>query len=63
MELTKKDQRHIRNLAARDVWSITDHASEYAQLYRMEYYKEVVKHLQNKINVLEEQYNKTYGKE
>lgn len=63
MELTKKDQRHIRNLAARDVWSIIDHASEYAQLYRMEYYKEVVKHLQNKINVLEEQYNKTYGKE
>lgn len=63
MELTKKDQRHIRNLAARDVWSVTDHASQYAQLYRMEYYKEVVKHLQNKINVLEEQYNKTYEKE
>lgn len=63
MGLTKKDQRHIRNLAARDVWSVTDHASQYAQLYRMEYYKEVVKHLQNKINVLEEQYNKTYGKE
>lgn len=35
MELTKKDQRHIRNLAARDVWSVTDHASEYAQLYRL----------------------------
>lgn len=63
MELTKKDQRHIRNLAARDVWSVIDHASQYAQLYRMEYYKEVVKHLQNKINILEEQYNKTYGKE
>ncbi len=63
MELTKKDQRHIRNLAARDVWSVIDHASQYAQLYRMEYYKEVVKHLQNKINVLEEQYNKTYEKE
>lgn len=63
MELTKKDQRHIRNLAARDVWSVIDHASQYAQLYRMEYYKEVEKHLQNKINVLEEQYNKTYEKE
>ena len=63
MELTKKDQRHIRNLAAADVWKVTDHASEYAQLYRIEYYKEVVKHLQNKINILEEQYNKTYGKQ
>nr|DAL51485.1 MAG TPA_asm: hypothetical protein [Caudoviricetes sp.] len=30
MELTKKDQRHIRNLAAADVWKVTDHASEYA---------------------------------
>lgn len=63
MELTKKDQRHIRNVAARDVWSVTDHASQYAQLYRIEYYKEVIKHLQNTINILEEQYSKEYGKE
>lgn len=63
MELTKKDQRHIRNLAIKDVWTVSDHASEYAQLYRIEYYKEVAKHLQNKINILEEQYNKEYGKE
>lgn len=63
MELTKKDQRHIRNVAARDVWSVTDHASQYAQLYRIEYYKEVIKHLQNTINVLEEQYKKTYNNE
>lgn len=63
MELTKKDQRHIRNLAARDVWSVTDHASQYADLYRIEYYKEVIKHLQNTINILEEQYSKEYGKE
>lgn len=63
MDLTKKDQRHIRNLAAADVWKVTDHASEYAQLYRIAYYKEVVKHLQNTINILEEQYNKEYGKE
>lgn len=62
MELTKKDQRHIRDSAIEDVWSVTDHASEYAQLYRIAYYKEVVKHLQNRINILEEQYNKTYGK-
>ena len=63
MELTKKDQRHIRNLAARDVWSVTDHASQYADLYRIEYYKEVIKHLQNTINILEEQYKKTYNNE
>lgn len=63
MELTKKDQRHILNTAIRDVWDVTEHASEYAQLYRITYYKEVVRQLQNKINVLEEQYNKTYGKE
>lgn len=63
MELTKKDQRHIRNVAARDVWSVTDHASQYADLYRIEYYKEVIKHLQNTINILEEQYSKEYGKE
>lgn len=62
MKLTKKDQRHIRNLAEADVWSVNNHASEYAQLYRIVYYKEVVKQLQNKINILEEQYNKTYGK-
>lgn len=63
MELTKKDQRHIRNLAAADVFKVVDHASEYAQLYRIEYYKEVAKHLQNKINILEEQYKKTYNNE
>lgn len=63
MELTKKDQRHIRNVAARDVWSVTDHASQYAELYRTEYYKEVIKHLQNTINILEEQYKKTYNNE
>lgn len=63
MELTKKDQRHIRNVAARDVWSVTDHASQYADLYRIEYYKEVIKHLQNTINILEEQYKKTYNNE
>lgn len=63
MELTKKDQRHIRNVAARDVWSVTDHASQYAELYRIEYYKEVIKHLQNTINILEEQYKKTYNNE
>ena len=28
MELTKKDQRHIRNLAAADVFKVVDHASE-----------------------------------
>ena len=63
MELTKKDQRHIRNVAARDVWSVTDHALQYADLYRIEYYKEVIKHLQNTINILEEQYKKTYNNE
>ena len=63
MELTNKDQRHIRNVAASDVWSVTDHASQYAELYRIEYYKEVIKHLQNTINILKEQYDKTYGKE
>ena len=63
MELTKKDQRRIRNLAAADVFKVVDHASEYAQLYRIEYYKEVAKHLQNKINILEEQYKKTYNNE
>ena len=63
MELTKKDQRHIRNLATADVFKITVNASEYAQLYRIAYLKEVMKNLQEKINILEEQYNKTYGKQ
>lgn len=27
MELTKKDQRHIRNLAAADVWKVTNTAT------------------------------------
>ena len=58
MELTKKDQRHIRNLAIKDVWTVSDHASEYALLYRIAYYKEVLKNVQEKINYLEGKYNK-----
>lgn len=58
MELTKKDQRHIRNLAIKDVWTVSDHASEYALLYQIAYYKEVLKNVQEKINYLEGKYNK-----
>ena len=63
MELTKKDQRHIRNLAAKDVWNVTDHASEYAQLYRIAYLKEVMKNLQEKIEFMEMCYNKYFNNE
>lgn len=58
MELTKKDQRHIRNLAIEDVWTVSGHASEYALLYQIAYYKEVLKNVQEKINYLEGKYNK-----
>ena len=61
MELTKKDLRHIRDSAIEDVWSVTDHASEYAHLYRITYLKEVVRRLQEKIKLLEEQYNQSHG--
>ncbi len=61
MELTKKDQRHIRNLAGADVFKITVNASEYAETYRIAYLKEVMKYLQEKIEFLEMRYNKNYS--
>ena len=53
MELTKKDQQHIRNLAAADLFKITVNASEYAEAYRLAYLKEVMKYLQEKIEFYE----------
>ena len=61
MELTKKDQRHIRNLATSDVFKITVNASEYAETYRIAYLKETMKYLQEKIEFLEMRYNKNYN--
>lgn len=61
MKLTKKNQRHIRNVAVKDVWTVNDHASEYVLLYQIAYYKEVLKNVQEKINYLEDKYNKTYN--
>lgn len=63
MELTKKDQRHIRNLATADVFKITVNASEYAELYRIAYLKEVMKNLQEKIEFMEMCYNKDFNNE
>lgn len=63
MELTKKDQRHIRNLAAADLFKITVNASEYAEAYRIAYLKEVMKYLQEKIEFHEMCYNKNYNNE
>ena len=61
MELTKKDQRHIRNLAISDVYKITVNASEYAQAYRIAYLKEVMKNLQEKIEFMEMSYNENFN--
>ncbi len=61
MELTKKDQRHIRNLAISDVYKITVNASEYAQAYRIAYLKEVMKNLQEKIEFMEMSYNEDFN--
>ena len=63
MELTKKDQRRIRNLAAADLFKITVNASEYAEAYRIAYLKEMMKYLQEKIEFLEMRYNKNYNNE
>ena len=63
MELTKKDQRRIRNLAAADLFKITVNASGYAEAYRIAYLKEVMKYLQEKIEFLEMRYNKNYNNE
>ena len=63
MELTKKDQRHIRNLATYDVFKITVNASEYAEAYRIAYLKEVIKNLQYKIEFYEMNYRKNYNNE
>lgn len=61
MELTKKDQRHIRNLATSDVFKITVNASEYAETYKIAYLKEVMKNLQERIESLEMRYNNNYS--
>lgn len=61
MELTKKDQRHICNLAISGVLKITVNALEYAEAYRIAYLKEVMKNLLERIGFMETNYNKTYN--
>ena len=58
MKLTDKDLRHIRNKATDDVWLIDDGSSEYANLYRLTYLREVRDRLTERIAYLESKTNK-----
>ena len=58
MKLTNKDLRHIRNKATDDAWQIDEHSSEYANLYRLTYLKEVRDRLTERIAYLEAKINK-----
>ena len=53
MELTKKDQRKIEQEADRFIWKIQSHASEYAKLYEVSYYRAIVQRLECKIEAIE----------
>lgn len=53
MELTKKDQRQLESEADKFVWKIQAHASEYAKLYEVSYYREIIKRLEYKIEAIE----------
>lgn len=58
MKLTDKDLRHIRNKATDDAWLIDDGSSEYANLYRLTYLREVRDRLTERIAYLESKTNK-----
>lgn len=53
MELTKKDQRQLESEAEKFVWKIQAHASEYAKLYEVSYYRAIIRRLENKIEAIE----------
>lgn len=53
MELTKKDQRQLEYEANKFVMKIQAHASEYANLYEVTYYREIIKLLEYKIETIE----------
>lgn len=53
MELTKKDQRQLESEADKFVWKIQAHASEYAKLYEVSYYRYIIKRLEYKIEAIE----------
>lgn len=53
MELTKKDKRQLESEADKFVWKIQAHASEYAKLYEVTYYREIIKRLEYKIEAIE----------
>lgn len=52
MELTKKDQRQLESEADKFVWKIKEHASEYAKLYEITYYRAIIQRLERKIEVI-----------
>lgn len=58
MKLTDKDLRHIRNKASGDAWLIDEGSSEYANLYRLTYLREVRDRLTERIAYLEAKTNK-----
>lgn len=53
MELTKKDQRKIEQEADKFVWKIQSHASEYAKLYEVSYYRAIIQCLECRIEAIE----------
>lgn len=53
MELTKKDQRQLESEADKFVWKIQAHASEYAKLYEVSYYRAIIQRLECKIDAIE----------
>lgn len=52
MELTKKDQRQLESEADKFVWKIQAHASEYAKLYEVSYYRAIIQRLERRIEVI-----------
>ena len=66
MELTKQDKKHIQERVDKLSFRIVDEANEYARLYEISYYEEVIKKCQERIsiiNTLHEQVTKAANKE
>lgn len=58
MELTKKDLRTIDAETTNDAWHIDAKASAYAHLYEVTYFNELIKKLQDRVETIEEVYQR-----
>lgn len=54
MELTKQDNKHIKERVKKLQWRVIDEAAEYARLYEKTFYEELIKVCQERIDLIED---------